>query len=250
MAGEEKSGPKAKPGWYPDDSQVDTVRYWDGESWTDQRAPASLIPATPDAERPRPRPRKALVVGGVLAALAAVAVVVVLIAGGGSNTKAYPVPSGSMEPTFKIGDTATVDLDAYKGSEPAVGDVVVLHPPEGAESASECGVLVHGMQPLESGEVCPEPTAAESGQLFLKRIVAVGGDTLSIKDGQAIVNGEPQDETDFIAPCGGGYECNLPKTITIPSGYFFTLGDNRGESDDSRYWGPVPAAWIVGRVDG
>ena len=40
----------------------------------------------------------------------------------------------------------------------------------------------------------------------------------------------------------------MPKTITIPKGYFFMMGDNRGESDDSRYWGPVPKAWIIGEA--
>jgi len=155
-----------------------------------------------------------------------------------------------MAPTFKTGDTVTVHLGAYEGSEPAVGDVVVLHPPQGAESSSECGVLVNGMQPLESGESCPRPTAGESGQLFLKRIVAVGGETLSIKDGEAVVDGEAQDEQAFTTPCGGGYECNLPKTIKVPPGHFFVLGDNRGESDDSRYWGPVAAASIIGQVEG
>jgi signal peptidase I len=40
----------------------------------------------------------------------------------------------------------------------------------------------------------------------------------------------------------------MPKTITIPKGYFFMMGDNRGASDDSRYWGPVPKSWIVGEA--
>jgi hypothetical protein len=74
----------------------------------------------------------------------------------------------------------------------------------GAESASECGVLLRGAQPIESGEACPKPTAAESRQLFLKRIVAVGGDTLSIKEGQAVVDGQEVDEKSFTAPCGAG----------------------------------------------
>jgi signal peptidase I len=195
--------------------------------------------------------RKTVITFLTLAVIAAVAVaVVLLLSGGGSSrdTITFTDPSGSMEPTFGIGDKLKVNLDAFSEAEPATGEVVVFHAPHGAESASECGVVTAGMQPLETGEPCPMPTEAGSRQLFVKRIVAVGGDTLSIKEGHAVVNGVEEDES-YTKPCGGGYECNLPKPITIPRGYFFMLGDNRGESDDSRYWGPVPRQWIVGRVE-
>ena len=255
MSGDGESAPKASAGWYPDPSQPDTVRYWDGETWTDQRGPAAL---------PNPAPgeggfdsRRLLFVGGALVAVAIVVVVVLLSDSGGSGggaeageTAKVAIPSGSMEPTFKIDEEVTIDVDAYADSEPAIGDVVVLRPPRGAESASECGILLNGMQTVEMGEACPKPTAAVARQVFVKRVVAVGGDTLSIKEGQAVVNGEEMNERAFTNPCGGGYECNLPRTIRIPPGYFFLLGDNRGESDDSRYWGPVPAALIIGRVEG
>jgi signal peptidase I len=42
--------------------------------------------------------------------------------------------------------------------------------------------------------------------------------------------------------------CNLPKPIKIPPGYYFMMGDNRGESDDSRFWGPIPRGWIIGKA--
>jgi signal peptidase I len=162
--------------------------------------------------------------------------------------KPYQIPSGSMEPTLDIGQRVLVNRFIYHLHEPKAGDVVVFHPPDGAESASECGVLVKKMQPLETGEACPKPTAGESSQTFIKRIVAVGGDTLSIKDGHPVVNGVEKTDEPYINPCGGGYECTLPKTITIPAGSFFMMGDNRGESDDSRYWGPVPKSWIIGEA--
>jgi len=162
--------------------------------------------------------------------------------------KPYQIPSGSMEPTLDVGQRVLVNRFIYHFHEPKAGDIVVFHPPEGAESASECGVLVKKMQPLETGEPCPKPTPGESSQTFIKRIVAVGGDTLSVKDGHPVVNGVEKTDEPYTNPCGGGYECNLPKTIKIPPGYFFMMGDNRGESDDSRYWGPVPKEWIIGEA--
>jgi signal peptidase I len=162
--------------------------------------------------------------------------------------KPYQIPSGSMEPTLDVGQRVLVNRFIYHLHEPHRGDIVVFHPPAGAESSSECGVLVKKMQPLETGEACPQATPGESSQTFIKRIVAVGGDTLSIKDGHPVVNGVEKADEPYIRPCGGGYECNLPKTITIPPGHFFMMGDNRGESDDSRYWGPVPKSWIIGKA--
>ncbi len=52
----------------------------------------------------------------------------------------------------------------------------------------------------------------------------------------------------FTAPCGASQECNFPVAAQIPAGEWFLLGDDRGASDDSRNWGPVPTAWIIGRV--
>jgi signal peptidase I len=147
-----------------------------------------------------------------------------------------------MEPTLDIGQRVLVNRFIYHLDEPQIGDVVVFHPPAGAESAAECGVDVSNLEP------CPKPTAEESSQNFIKRIVAVGGDTLSIKDGHPVVNGVEKTDEPYTRPCGTAIVCNMPKTIKIPKGYFFMMGDNRGASDDSRYWGPVPKAWLIGEA--
>jgi signal peptidase I len=147
-----------------------------------------------------------------------------------------------MEPTLDVGQRVLVNRFLYHLTDPGIGDIVVFHPPTGADSGTQCGVQ-HGPR-----EACPRPTKAESSQNFIKRIVAGPGDTLSVRDGHPVVNGEVKDEESYTRPCGTATICNLPEEIKIPAGYYFMMGDNRGESDDSRFWGPVPRDWIIGKA--
>jgi len=156
--------------------------------------------------------------------------------------KPYQIPSPSMEPTLDIGQRVLVNRVGYHFSDPDIGDVVVFHPPAGAENGEQCGVNQGPREP------CPKPTPEKSDTNFIKRIVAEPGDTLSIEHGHPVVNGVPAEE-DFIRPCNlGGGKCNLPDEITIPPDHYFMMGDNRGSSDDSRFWGPVPRDWIIGQA--
>ena len=84
---------------------------------------------------------------------------------------------------------------------------------------------------------------------FVKRVVAGPGDRIAIEDGHVILNGRRQQE-DFIRPCGAGSDCDFPREITVPADHYFMMGDNRGASDDSRFWGPVPRKWIIGGAFG
>ncbi len=154
--------------------------------------------------------------------------------------KPYQIPSASMEPTLDIGQRVLVNRFIYDFQDPEIGDIVVFHPPAGADNGTQCGT-----QP-RAGEPCPEPTEAESSQNFIKRIVAGPGDTLSVRNGHPVVNGVEKLDEPYINPCGAEGSCNMPKTITIPPDHYFMMGDNRGESDDSRFWGPVPRSWIIG----
>ena len=101
--------------------------------------------------------------------------------------KPYRIPSESMVPTLEVGQRVLVNRIGARFSDPDVGDIVVFHPPAGAEQGNQCG---------------------------------------------------------------GGDGCNYPKPITIPADHYFMMGDNRGSSDDSRFWGPVPREWIIGGAFG
>ena len=156
--------------------------------------------------------------------------------------KPYQIPSGSMEPTLDIGQRVLVNRFIYHFEDPSIGDIVVFHPPAGADRGTECGV------PHSPREACPRPTPQESSQNFIKRIVAGPGDTLSVREGHPVVNGVEKKDEPYTNPCGIAGACNLPKPITVPPGYYFMMGDNRGASDDSRFWGPVPRKWIIGKA--
>jgi signal peptidase I len=155
--------------------------------------------------------------------------------------KPYRIPSESMVPTLQVGQRVLVNRIGARFGHPSVGDIVVFHPPSGAEQGNECG-STH-----PSSEVCNVPTRDKAGVNFIKRIVAGPGDHLKILDGHVILNGKRQKES-FAEPCGGGEGCDFPQEVTVPAGHYFMMGDNRGSSDDSRFWGPVPEDWIIGEA--
>jgi signal peptidase I len=155
--------------------------------------------------------------------------------------KPYRIPSESMVPTLEVGQRVLVNRIGMRFGDPEVGEVVVFHPPRGAEELGEqCG----GGRPPE-GAPCAEPTQEPADVNFIKRVVAGPGDEIAVRNGHVILNGERQREP-FAAPCGGGGGCDLPDPITVPEDHYFVMGDNRGASDDSRFWGPVPREWIIG----
>ncbi len=90
--------------------------------------------------------------------------------------KPYQIPSESMEPTLDVGERVLVNRVGYHLGDPQIGDIVVFHPPAGAENGQECGV------DQRPGEPCPEPTKERSDTNFIKRIVAGPGDTLRIRE--------------------------------------------------------------------
>jgi signal peptidase I len=163
-----------------------------------------------------------------------------------SPTTTLRVPSAAMEPTIPIGSVVAVALNP--SYVPAVGDIVVFHPPEGAAPPGN-GPPVCGDPKEGPGhpQPCGLPTPPESSQTFIKRVVGSPGDTIEIINGHVIRNGVAEKDS-YILPCGGGPTCTFRDPIKIPAGDYFLLGDNRGGSDDSRFWGPIHGGWIIGKV--
>jgi len=133
--------------------------------------------------------------------------------------QAFFIPSESMVPTLKVGDRVLVNKLAYDYGDVDRGDVVVFEAP-------------------------PEARSTEIADL-VKRVIGLPGDTVEARDDGAVyVNGKQLDEP-YLPP--GTTTTNLPPT-KVPAGHIFVMGDNRGASRDSRYFGPVKESSIVGRV--
>jgi signal peptidase I len=127
--------------------------------------------------------------------------------------KPFYIPSPSMEPTLVEGDRVLVNRFVYRFDEPRRGDVVVFHPP-----------------------IAPEDD-------YIKRVVAVAGDTVEVRDGVLYVNSEPQQEPFLKEKMDSVYEQEL-----VPEDHVFVMGDNRNSSGDSRVFGPVEIDSLLGRA--
>jgi signal peptidase I len=155
--------------------------------------------------------------------------------------KPYRIPSPSMVPTLDVGQRV---LTNRLVNHPSLGDIVVFHPPHGADLGD--GVCANPNQGGGHTQACDTPIPQESKQTFIKRVVGIPGDKIQIVDGHVYRNGVREKDS-YTEPCAPNTpSCNFRTPITIPPGDYFMMGDNRPDSEDSRYWGPVPDKWIIG----
>jgi len=131
------------------------------------------------------------------------------------------VKGQSMEPNFESGDYLIVDEISYRFREPLRGEVIVFKNPQ------------------------------NPSQRFIKRIIGLPGETLTLKDGKVVISAKQKkfilDESAYLPPF---VETNARayQTIALNKDEYFVLGDNRANSSDSRVFGPLPRNNIIGRV--
>jgi len=130
-----------------------------------------------------------------------------------TTVQTFVVVGSSMKPSFEDGQRLLVNKVIYRFGEPQMGDVVVFHPPTGKRVD------------------------------FIKRIIALPGDTVEIKGGMVYINDSAIDEPYINSPPS----YTLPQE-KIPEGEYFVLGDNRDNSNDSHSWGTVPQQNIIGKA--
>jgi signal peptidase I len=160
--------------------------------------------------------------------------------------KPYRIPSGSMLPTLRIDQRVLVDRIGSHFSSPHVGDIMVFHPPKNFDSCADPNEGENQLG-VDSLHACDVTQRVRSSETFIKRVVGVPGDRLSIRHGHVFRNGVREQDS-YTVPCRGTEACSFPATITVPQGDYYMMGDNRPDSEDSRFWGPVPKAWIIGKA--
>jgi signal peptidase I len=144
----------------------------------------------------------------------------------------FYIPSGSMEPTLKVGDRILVNKLSYDLHGVDRGNIVVFKRPP----AENCG-----------GQFVAD---------LVKRVIGLPGETISLSGGYVYINGKKLNESwlpssvqGISQPGPAGTPYSLVKPYKIPANHYFMMGDNRTDSCDSRYWGPIDRNLIVGKAD-
>lgn len=157
----------------------------------------------------------------------------------GVALRTVAIGSAAMEPT--IGDHDRVLFDRTGITSVHVGAIVAFHAPKDAHRRL-CGPSPHMIE--RGGAACAMSESEYKRGYYIRRVVAGPGDVISIVGGHVIRNGTREREP-YATTCNEP-QCNFPKPIKIPRGMWFVMADNRRETDDSRFFGPVPARWIIG----
>jgi len=153
--------------------------------------------------------------------------------------QAFFIPSGSMEPTLVPGDRVLVLKVPYYFGDPDRGDIIVFEDPD-PSGVPERGIVGGFFHWMFEGLGVQRPDSED----FIKRVIGTPGDTVWAKDGQVYVNGDPIEEPYLTQPTD-----DFAKD-TVPEGKLFVMGDNRGNSLDSRFsLGMVPIDKVIGKAE-
>jgi signal peptidase I len=158
--------------------------------------------------------------------------------------QAFKIPSGSMEQNLLIGDHILVNKFVY------------------APTATALERALLPVAELDRGDVVVFKFPNDPERDFIKRCIALPGDRLEIVDKQAVVNDEPLEEGSYVYFTDTRTYTRRKSLFladayrlrdnfgpyTIPEGQYFFLGDNRDNSNDSRFWGTVPTGYVKGRA--
>eukprot|EP00177_Eucheuma_denticulatum_P000526 GFKZ01000944.1.p1 GENE.GFKZ01000944.1~~GFKZ01000944.1.p1 ORF type:complete len:322 (+),score=12.00 GFKZ01000944.1:128-1093(+) len=141
----------------------------------------------------------------------------------------YSISSTSMTPTLQVGDALLVEKVSLQNHPPRRGEIVLFRPPRRL------------VKIIDENEISRKGPGWNNrgGALFVKRVIAVGGDVAEIRGLEVLVNGIVVDKAAPFSPD--------VKPLTIPEGFLFVVGDNPDRSIDSRYWGLLPVDYVVGR---
>jgi signal peptidase I len=142
-----------------------------------------------------------------------------------------------------IGEAALVPTSSMEGTI-LVGDHILLN--KFAYGPEFLGIRLPRLRRVQRGNIIAFHYPKDPTLNFLKRVIAVGGDTVEIRGSIVYVNGIPQFEPYAVHKHGGWlHQEDMPVRI-VPKGELFVLGDNRDNSDDSRFWGTVPEHNVIG----
>ena len=128
------------------------------------------------------------------------------------------IPSGSMEPTLQVGDRILVDKISMQWQEPQRGDILIFYPPK-------------------------SPAIEDNTKAYIKRLIGIEGDRIGVRSGKVYRNGEALDEP-YIAEAPK----YMMRTVTVPKGHYWMMGDNRNHSNDSHIWGFLPKENVIGKA--
>ena len=147
--------------------------------------------------------------------------------------QAFKIPSGSMIPTFEVGDRIFVSKLVYGAKIPFTD------------------IRLPGLRQPQRGDIIVFVSPEAPKKDFVKRLIALEGETVEIKDGNILINGKVIDGPDSVKANHyynrGDFGKEL-EAVTVPKGSYFTLGDNSDNSRDSRYWGFVPKKNLIGKA--